>query len=115
MITAYIGIYSDEREESILNPYRPFTWFVIVLFGTPYWTLAFIIPRARFAYRFLKKVVKRVRGVEKIEFEENPPYVPNYSNMKMSNPTLHRILNIEHVLLPIASGLHYDDLINLSL
>ena len=115
MITAYIGIFSDTRELSILNPYRPFAWFVIIIFGLPYWLIAFVTPRARFTYRFIKKVVRSVRGLEEIEFEEIPKYNPNYACMTVSNPSLQRILNIEHLLLPIASGLDYVDLINLSL
>ena len=115
MITAYIGIFSDTREFSILNPYRPFAWFVIIIFGLPYWLIAFVTPRARFTYRFIKKVVRSVRGLEEIEFEEIPKYNPNYARMTVSNPSLQRILNIEHVLLPIASGLDYVDLISLSL
>lgn len=115
MITAYIGIFCDTREQSILNPYRPFAWFVIVIFGVPYWIASYSSPRIRFGYRFVKKVIRRIRGMEKLEFEEAPKYTPNYSNMRISAPNLQRILNIEHLLLPIAAGLHYDDLLNLSL
>ncbi|KAF2811251.1 uncharacterized protein BDZ99DRAFT_298409 [Mytilinidion resinicola] len=115
MLIAYIGIFSDIREYSILNPYRPFAWFVVIVFGGPYWLACATVRRSRFLYRLLKKVARQLRGCKPIEFEKPPKYVPNYSGIKISNPKLENIFNIEHLLLPIASNLHYDDLINLSL
>ncbi|KAF2490284.1 hypothetical protein BU16DRAFT_530802 [Lophium mytilinum] len=115
MLIAYIGIFCDIREYSLLNPYRPFAWFVMFVFGAPYWFACAAVRRSRFLYRLTKKVARQLRGCKPIEFEKPLKYVPNYNGIKISNPKLESIFNIEHLLLPIASNLHYNDLINLSL
>ncbi|KAF2181723.1 hypothetical protein K469DRAFT_256094 [Zopfia rhizophila CBS 207.26] len=119
MLTAYIGIFFDEREFSILNPYRPLINFILVVFGVPYgicnWIWNWLTPRVLFGYRCVLKFGRRMRGLEKLEFEEPRPYMPRYGLMLISNPKLHEILTIEHVLLELVNNLHYEDVINLSL
>ncbi|KAF2474143.1 uncharacterized protein BDR25DRAFT_119377 [Lindgomyces ingoldianus] len=115
MFASYIGIFFDEREFSILNPYRPLFYFILAILGPPYYFHHNITPKIRFTYFYVVKLIRRTRGLEKLSFEKAEPYVPRYESMIVPNAKLQQVLNIEHVLLNIVEYSHHEDIINLSL
>ncbi|ORY09935.1 hypothetical protein BCR34DRAFT_602525 [Clohesyomyces aquaticus] len=115
MIVSYVGIFFDEREFSILNPFRPLFYLILAVIGPFYYFYINIVPRIRFAFFYLVKLPSGLRGLKTLRFEKPTPYVPRYDSMTISNPKLQQILTIEHVLLNVVDYLHYDDIINLSL
>ncbi|KAF2263870.1 hypothetical protein CC78DRAFT_262477 [Lojkania enalia] len=115
MVISYVGIFFDERQHSLLNPFRPLSYFVISIISPPFYFHIHIVPRIRFAYHSARKFFRRIRGQAKLVFEEPIEYVPQYESIHVQNPTLQEVLTIEHVLLDLVNYLHYEDIINLSL
>jgi hypothetical protein len=117
MLIAYVGVFFDEREYSILNPFRLPSYLVFAtvfsILAPPFWIYVHIAPRLRFAWRYLLKLNRRVR-VRNIELETLITYTPNETPIVVSNHKLQQVLTIEHVLLELVKNLHYEDVINLS-
>ncbi|KAF2107579.1 hypothetical protein BDV96DRAFT_589010 [Lophiotrema nucula] len=116
MLAAYIGIFSDESEYSILNPFRPLFNLILIIFGPPFWFHVHVSPRIRFTYRYIIKFFRRVGSQRKPHFVKSAPYTPKYEEgIHISNPKLQEVLVIEHVLLNVVDYLHYEDVIHFSL
>ncbi|KAF2659022.1 hypothetical protein K491DRAFT_775905 [Lophiostoma macrostomum CBS 122681] len=112
-LITYVGVFFDEREGSILNPFRPLSYLILGTIGPPIWFTNHMIPRIRFAYWYAVKATRRLRSKE-LAFEVAVPYKPRYG-YQVHNPKLMEVLNIEHVLLEIVENSHYEDIINFSL
>lgn len=115
MLAAYVGIFFDEREQSILNPWRPFFYFVLAFVGPPVWIKVQTLPRIRFAYHYVTKTARRTFGQKNLEFIKHTPYICQEQHFIVSNHKLQEILSIEHVLLNVVDYLCYEDVINFSL
>jgi hypothetical protein len=113
MFIAYMEIFYDGRERSILNPWRPFFNIIIAISGPPIFVYSKSLPKLRLWWRYILKLVNRT-DMRKLDFPQPSPYVPRY-NYSISNLKLQEVLTIEHVLLNIVDHSHYDDIINLSL
>ncbi|KAF2738650.1 hypothetical protein EJ04DRAFT_41942 [Polyplosphaeria fusca] len=115
-VLAYIGIFFDEREHSLLNPFRPLFYFVLALIGGPFLFHAHITPRLRFSISYALKSLRHLFGQHPLIFPRPAPYTPNHDKpIHTQNPRLHAILTIEHVALNVVSHMHYEDVIALSL
>ncbi|KAF2798360.1 hypothetical protein K505DRAFT_414386 [Melanomma pulvis-pyrius CBS 109.77] len=114
MLIAYVGVFFDEREYSFLNPFRPLFYLILVVISPPFWIHTHVVPRLRFAYRYILKLC-RITGVKPLKFDQPIPYTPRDKHIVVTNPKLQQFLTIEHVLLVLVDNLHYEDVINLSL
>ncbi|KAF2865047.1 hypothetical protein BDV95DRAFT_266329 [Massariosphaeria phaeospora] len=113
MLISYIGVFFDGREHSLLNPVRPFYWFVLLLLIIPLFIYEQVLPRVRFSTQYVVKLYRRTREQEVQESEQAVPYMPRYEHIQVANPKLQHVLNIEHVLLNVVYYMHYEDVINL--
>ncbi|KAF2715234.1 hypothetical protein K504DRAFT_446118 [Pleomassaria siparia CBS 279.74] len=117
LLVAYGGVFFDEREHSMLNPFRPLLYLVNLILAiiiVPFWLCTNVTPPIRFAYHYVHKLSRRTRE-KPVEFDAVIPYTPQYEHITVSNRGLHQIFIIEHVLLNVVDNLHYEDIINLSL
>jgi hypothetical protein len=112
-LITYIGVFFDEREGSILNPFRPLSNFIFAIIGPPMWFTDHMMPRIRFGYQYAIKAARRMRSKEPA-FKASEPYKPRY-DYQVPNPKLIEVLNIEHILLEVIENSHYEDIINFSL
>lgn len=115
MLVAYVGIFFDEREWSILNPMRPVVWLIVALIGPPIIIHDRLFPKIRLTFSYLKKTFFRMQFTRDVKIEQPPQFKPPYEFFQVSNPKLMDVLIIEHVLLNIVDYMHYEDVVNFSL
>jgi hypothetical protein len=118
MLATYFGIFFDEREHSLLNPYRP-PWCIITLILGPFKLIYLLIgPPIRFAYHYTTKILRRFLMISSrpLDLGDQSPYrAQDFELVPVENARLQQTFNIEHVLLNVVQYLHYEDIVNLSL
>ncbi|KAH7122625.1 hypothetical protein B0J11DRAFT_531944 [Dendryphion nanum] len=114
ILVSYIGVFFDSRPRSLLNPWRPIFNLVICIIAPWIFFRHSLLPSLRYAYQFTFKYLRRASGQGSPTFSKPAPYTPRYLHT-ISNPKLHQILTIEHVLLNIVDHMCYEDVVNFSL
>jgi hypothetical protein len=110
----YLGIFSDDRPASILNPYRPPITLLVAIIAPICW-LREQSYRFRYVWRYMLRVARRFRIHREINIDTPLQYLPSDKRITIQNPKLHNILCVEHVLKEVVYWLHYEDVINLSM
>ncbi|KAF2012638.1 hypothetical protein BU24DRAFT_425273 [Aaosphaeria arxii CBS 175.79] len=114
VLISYVAVFYDERERSLLNPWRlPICIAIMIIF--PIIMLdEMVFPRVRYAYRSSLKLLRKFRKPKQVDIELSGRYVPDYHH-NGSNAKLLQVLYLEHALLAIVENLCYQDIVYFSL
>ncbi|KAL5414534.1 hypothetical protein PMIN04_008993 [Paraphaeosphaeria minitans] len=113
-VLAYISVFFDEREFSLLNPVRPLVWLVIILIGPAFFVHDLIFPRIRLWLSYTKKGVAELRSTKDLQIPPQTQFTPQYQSFEAPKTKLTNVLAIEHVLLNLIGYIHFEDVVNLS-
>ncbi|KAF1974530.1 hypothetical protein BU23DRAFT_636112 [Bimuria novae-zelandiae CBS 107.79] len=120
-VLAYLSVFFDGRERSLLNPMRPF-FLLVMLILTPIVLVCniftkIIIPHLRLYTSFVRKIttqlLRRRWGKKEPDIQLQPRFRPQWTGYHMPKTKLMNVLNIEHVLLNIVEYLHHEDVVAL--
>ncbi|KAK7190155.1 hypothetical protein PSPO01_03876 [Paraphaeosphaeria sporulosa] len=114
-VLAYVSVFFDEREFSLLNPMRPLIWLVILFVGPLLFVHDVIFPRIRLWLSYTKKGVAELRSTRDFQIPPQARFTPQYQSFEAPKTKLTNVLAIEHVLLNVTDYLHHDDVVHLSM
>ena len=118
-ILAYVTVFFDERERSLLNPLRPLAYILglalmpIVLIWHFLFNLLF--PQIRLGLSYIRKTLNQLRSEKEIDVPPQTKFKAQWKGYHVPKTKLMVILNIEHVLLNVVDYMHHEDVVNLSL
>lgn len=114
-LLAYISVFFDEREFSLLNPMRPIVWLLVIFIGPALFVHDVIFPRIRLWLSYTKKGLAELRSTKDLQIPPHTQFKPQYQSFEAPKSKLTDVLAIEHVLLNVVDYLHFEDVVNLSL
>ncbi|KAF2446338.1 hypothetical protein P171DRAFT_430502 [Karstenula rhodostoma CBS 690.94] len=114
-LLAYISVFFDEREFSLLNPIRPFVWLLFIIIAPFLLVRDGVLPRIRLWLSYTRKGVAELRSTKDLQVPPQTQFIPQYQSFEAPKSKLTDVLAIEHVLLNMVDYLHFEDVVNLSL